>query len=55
MLDAAQLARVACGAPRGDDLFVRLAPLRALRPANGGPGHSAEALAQLRALHLQFQ
>ena len=53
MLDREQLARVACS-PKGTELFDLLAPLRALRPAMGGPGWSDAAVQTLRSLALRF-
>ena len=53
MLDREQLARVARG-PEGTELFDVLAPLRALRPALGGPGWSEAAVQTLRGLALRF-
>lgn len=53
MLDREQLARVA-GGVKGVDMYDVLAPLRALRPAQGGPGWTAEAVEQLRELGLRF-
>ncbi len=44
-----QLASVV-GGRAGADMWATLAPLRAVRPANGGPGWSDEVLSQLRAL-----
>ena len=39
---------------RDCDMWEVLAPLRALRPVNGGPGYNTDEIMKLRTLHFQL-